>query len=84
MIKEFNSKGELTTYALGLGCIQSKTKNNHRVELYKEHGCYHVRMFYDNQDDFKRLSWESTHRLEEAREIYKTCVKKIPKGKSNA
>jgi hypothetical protein len=84
MVKEFNSKGELTSYALSIGCIQTVTINNHRVQLYKEHNCFHVRFFFDTPDDFKRLSWESTSKLTEARKLYKECIKRIPKDTSNA
>lgn len=60
----------LSQFHLSLGYVQESRKENTRVELYKEHGCYHIRAFnYDLAEC--RLAWESTRRLTYARKQYR-------------
>lgn len=48
----YNSKGELTPYALACGYIQKHYDNNQTVTLWREGNIYHVRHF-----NHKTVEW---------------------------
>ena len=63
-----NATGQLTAYALGCGYKERKLDGPVEVELYCEHGCYHIRGF--DTETRHRLFWESTNNLAQARAFF--------------
>lgn len=49
-------KNQISAYDLACGGVQKEEFNNHWLELYREHNCYHVRMGKNGE---KWSSWES-------------------------
>ena len=64
-----NKNGDLSAYGLGCGYTQSHNAHGVNVQLWQEHGVYHVRVH-----DFttgKRMAWEVFNRLTPARKLYR-------------
>jgi hypothetical protein len=79
--KFFNKGGWLSPYALGCGYVERVSARNIKeieVELYKEHGTYHVRV-HDRRNDASvnraRQVWLSFRTLTEARKQFKAFVR---------
>lgn len=69
-----NKDGSLSQYALRCGKVQQSWLGNTKVELYQEHGCYHIRAYNHTLNDC-RLVWESTWSLTYARKQYDALLK---------
>lgn len=63
-----NATGQLTAYALGCGYKETKIDGPVNVELYHEHGVYHIRGF--DAETGHRLFWESSNNLAQARAFF--------------
>jgi hypothetical protein len=66
---------QLSRYALSCGYVQCKeTKfldgTYAKVELYKEHNCYHIGLFLDDKKQKEFSTWS----IGEARKKYKECL----------
>ena len=72
MPKFKNATGQLTAYALACGYIERKLDGPVEVELYHEHGVYHVRGF--DAHTRERLFWESTNVLMTARDMFNSAT----------
>ena len=62
----------LTVYGFDCGYIERRETDFISLELYKEHGIYHVRLnsFYNRNDNF----WKSFENLQEAKILFfKSC-----------
>ena len=69
-----NKKGELTSYGLACGYHQVYLVHGlTRVELYREHNTYHVRLFPSAGG--KWIQWESYDTLTEARKVYQYMIR---------
>ena len=62
---------QLTAYQLACGYVQEKSNNIAKVQLYKEHHCYHVRSF--NPDS----QWLTFDTVKEARKAFKNQCKMV-------
>ena len=62
--------GSLTSYAFSCGRIQKHESFNFEVQLYMEHGIYHLRFI--NITEFSRSVdfWQCFERLDVARKLY--------------
>jgi len=77
-MQEFNNKGQLTAYALSCGCMEThRVPRGHmvNVNLWKEHGTYHVRAH--NHTTGKRLFWDSFDTLTKARKRFSAAKKHL-------
>lgn len=73
---------QLTAYALACGGVQSKTVGKYRVQLYREHTCYHVRAHAEGRPN---VVWWSYDNLRAARVGYRNLsdaatIERIGKG----
>ena len=74
--KFYNSKGELTKYALACGYIQQCEFKGMTLTLWRESNCIHVRQF--NHLTNERIFWDSfDDNLTNARKRYNQAVKDI-------
>lgn len=76
----YNADGSLSAYALGCGYVEVAENADYRCELYREHGCYHVRLLdYKARDagaPFREWrQWQSTPTLSEARRKFRQLAK---------
>ena len=68
----FHNKSGLTAFALSCGYVQMvHGLDREMVDLFMEHGCYHVRAYNADGD---RLEWVSGGRLSDARHHWKKLV----------
>lgn len=67
--------GRLTPYAFACGYVEQTERNNKRVQLWHEHGTYHVRGH--DYTEHERLFWECFDRLPDARRYYDRQSKTI-------
>ena len=63
----YNTKGQLTAYALACGYKEHKESHGIVCQLWYE-GCYHVRA-HDHEEG-RRVFWDSFNTLSEARALY--------------
>lgn len=77
---------QLTAYQLSCGYVQKTIlKSCHlfetTLELYKEHGHYHVRSFrlVNNSSSAERLTWEVFDSLKDARNFFNYFKKTVEK-----
>lgn len=71
----FHNASGLTAFALACGYVQMvHGPDREMVDLYCEHGCYHVRAF---SADGERLEWISELSLADARHHWKKLVKLV-------
>lgn len=75
---------KLSAYELSCGKVQTETIKDcflfeTRIELYKEHGVYHVRAFnyVKNSSSSDRKAWECFYLLNDARKYYKKLKKEL-------
>jgi len=64
MIKFITKQGQLTAYALSCGYVESKIAGFVKINLWREHSCYHVRA-HDRING--RMFWESFRTIKSAR-----------------
>lgn len=66
-------KNQLSAYELSCGGVQREIINNHWVELYREHNCYHIRMGMVGEKWSKWESFDGFYKspLAQARDLYK-------------
>lgn len=71
-----NKNGFLSSYGLSCGCIQKNVTWAYEVQLYREHGIYHVRNI-KTSDGEKRtiIFWQCYETLLEAKKQYKLIIK---------
>ena len=62
------SKGWLRPYALACGYVEQRIIGKLHVDLWREHGVYHVRAH--EFDGRGRIAWESFSVLQEARKAF--------------
>lgn len=68
----FHNANGLTAFALACGYVQMvHGPDREMVDLFMEHGCYHVRAY---NADGERLEWVSEGRLSDARRHWKKLV----------
>lgn len=71
----FHNANGLTAFALACGYVQMvHGPDREMVDLFMEHGCYHVRAY---NADGERLEWVSEGRLSDARHHWKKLVKLV-------
>ncbi len=71
----FRNANGLTAFALACGYVQMvEGRDREMVDLFKAHGCYHVRAF---NADGERQAWFSVVSLTDARRHWKELVKLI-------
>jgi hypothetical protein len=63
-----NDKNQLTAYGFACGYIEELEYNNRRIQLWHEHGTYHVRAH--DYNTHTRLFWECFDKLADARRYY--------------
>lgn len=75
---------QLSEYQLSCGYIQQKTlKTSYlfetKIELYKEHNCYHVRAFnyVKGSSSCDKIAWTTFDELKNARKYFKSLSKTI-------
>lgn len=74
----YRKDGELSGYALACGHVVSKPMKHHtgEVQLYREHGCFHVRrLFRDGPTQNALRDWRVTKSRKEADKMLKAFVK---------
>ena len=65
----YTRAGTLTAYALGCGYVERRYgRTGGTVDLYREHGVYHVRLF--DRETGRRV-WVSSYTLAEARKTFR-------------
>lgn len=75
MKSRFHNNSGLNAFALACGYVQVVQGDGYeRVDLFMQHGCYHVRAFNAKGD---RLEWVSEGRLGDARHHWKKWIKQI-------
>jgi hypothetical protein len=74
-MSELKTKGRLTAYAFACGYLEQTERKSRRVQLYHEHGTYHVRGFDFAQHE--RICWECFDSLTQARRYYDKQAKAI-------
>ena len=72
----FNKNGFISSYGLSCGYIQKNVSCAYEVQLYREHGIYHVRNI-QTRDGGNRtiISWKCYETLLEAKKQYQQIIK---------
>jgi hypothetical protein len=72
----FNKSGFLSAYGLSCGRIQKNVSCAYEVQLYREHGIYHVRNIKTSDGGNRTIiSWKCYETLLEAKKQYKLIIK---------
>lgn len=75
MKSRYHNKSGFNAYALACGYVQIVYGvGREMVDMYLEHGCYHVRAY---NAEGERLEWVSEGRLSDARYHWKKLVKQL-------
>lgn len=88
-----NKNGSISAYGFACGYVETKdngavlnSDDSKNVELYREHGVYHIRAFNWSLREFDNLDWNasngfriwySVESLSEARKIFKQECRKL-------
>lgn len=83
-ISAYLKDGRLSRYSLSCGCTERTEKEGDdappgaamaSVQLWKEHGCYHVRAIFQPSDASPmRRRWLATSKLTTARRLYRAMA----------
>lgn len=70
------TRGRVTAYGFACGYKEARTlpASNVRVEIYSEHGVYHVRAHHFGTT--KRLAWETAENVTGARALYRALCQR--------
>jgi hypothetical protein len=63
----YTKRGTLSAYGLGCGYVEHRERNGISVELWREHGVYHVRT---HDYSAGRIHWSGSSLLGTARETF--------------
>lgn len=68
----YNKSGQLSAYGFACGYVEKEESTYKKKEMYKEHNCYHVKVFYYVNETSSLDLWETfdSNELTKARKLY--------------